>query len=92
MTDVKQSPNLCKLHSFYENTTEEFFDETDIDSYFYHNIFDISQFQHRLVRVRKSSNKQSFFLQVVPILLFKDTASLYPTRLGEHIQKKAHFF
>ena len=34
-------------------------DETDVDSYFYHNIFDISQSQHRIVRVSKGSNIQS---------------------------------
>ena len=32
-------------------------DETDVDSYFYHNLFDIYQSQHRIVLVRKSSRK-----------------------------------
>ena len=35
-------------------------DGTEIESYFYHNIFDISQSQHRIVRVSKGSNKKSF--------------------------------
>ena len=35
-------------------------DETDVDSYFYHNITDISQSQHRKVRVTRGSNKKSF--------------------------------
>ena len=35
-------------------------DETDVDSYFNHNSFDISQSQHRRVRVSKGSNKKSF--------------------------------
>ena len=35
----KEIPILCKHYSFDENTPEEFLDETDIDSYFYHNIF-----------------------------------------------------
>ena len=52
-------------------------DETDVDSYFYHNIFDISQSQHRIVRVSRGSNKKSFYNQVVPVLRFKDTATLY---------------
>ena len=41
-------------------------DETDVDSYFYHNIFDISQSQHRLVRVRKGSNKKKFAIKLLP--------------------------
>ena len=40
-----------------------FLDETDADSYFYHNIFDISQSQHRVVRVSRGSNKKSFAIK-----------------------------
>ena len=36
-------------------------DETDVDSYFYHNI---SQSHHRIVRVSKGSNKMSFAFKV----------------------------
>ena len=39
-------------------------DETDVQSYFYHNIFDISQSQHRIVRVSRGSNKKSFALKL----------------------------
>ena len=39
-------------------------DETDVDSYFYHNIFDISQSQHRIVRVSKGSTKKSFAIKL----------------------------
>ena len=60
MSVKKQIPSLCKLYSFYEEISEEFLDETDVDSYFYHNIFDISQSQHRIVRVSRSSNKKAF--------------------------------
>ena len=35
-------------------------DETDVDSYFYHNVLDFSQSHHRIVRVSKGSNKKSF--------------------------------
>ena len=49
MSVRKQIPSLCKPYSFYEEIPEEFLDETDVDSYFYHNIFDISQSQHRIV-------------------------------------------
>ena len=39
-------------------------DETDVDSYFYYNIFDISQSQHRRVRVSRGSNKKSFAIKL----------------------------
>ena len=64
MSVKKQIPSLCKLYSFYEEKPEEFLDETDIDSYFYHNTFDISQSQHRIVRVGRGSNKKSFAIKL----------------------------
>ena len=64
MSVKKQIPSLCKLYSFYEEIPEEFLDETDVDSYFYHNIFDISQSQHRIVRVSRGSNKNSFAIKL----------------------------
>ena len=64
MSVKKQIPSLCKLYSFYKEIPEEFLDETDVDSYFYHNIFDISQSQHRIVRVSRRSNKKSFAIKL----------------------------
>ena len=64
MSVKKQIPSLCKLYSFYEEIPEEFLDETDVDSYFYHNIFDISQSQHQIVRVSRGSNKKSFAIKL----------------------------
>ena len=61
---TKQIPSLCKLYSFYEEIDEEFLDETDVDSYFYHNISDISQSQHRIVRVSRGPNKNSFAIKL----------------------------
>ena len=63
MSVKKQIPSLCKLYSFYEEIPEEFLDETDVDNYFYCNIFDISQSQHRIVRVSRGSNKKSFAIK-----------------------------
>ena len=63
MSVKKQIPSLCKLHSFYEELPQEFLDETNVDSYFYQNLFDISQSQHRVVRVR-GSNKKSFAIKL----------------------------
>ena len=64
MSNKKQISSLCKLYSVYEEIPGEFLDETDVDSYFYHNILDISQSHHRTVRVSKRSNKKSFAFKV----------------------------
>ena len=67
----KQIPSLCKLYSFYEEIPEAFLDGTDVDSYFYHNIFDISQSQHRIVRVSRGSNKKSIAIKLFQFCDFK---------------------
>ena len=64
MSTKKQISSLCKLYSIYEEIPEEFLDETDVDSYFYHSILDISQSHHRIGRVSKGSNKKSFAFKV----------------------------
>ena len=64
MSVKDQIPSLCKLYSFHEETPEESLDDTDVESYFYHNIFDISQSQHRIVRVSRGSNKKSFAIKL----------------------------
>ena len=64
MSTKKQISSLCKLYSIYEEKLEEFLDETDVDSYIYHNILDISQSHHRINRVGKGSNKKSFAFKV----------------------------
>ena len=64
MSVKKQIPSLCKDCSFWEKILEEFLDQTDVDSYFYHNIFDTSQSQHRIVRVSLGSNKKSFAIKL----------------------------
>ena len=64
MSVEKQSPSLCKLFSFYVEIPEEFLDETDVDIYFYLNILDISQSQHRIVRVSRGSNKKTVAIRL----------------------------
>ena len=64
MSTKKQISSLCKLYSIYEEKPEDFLDETDVNSYFYHHILDISQSHHRIVRVSKGSNKKSFAFKV----------------------------
>ena len=58
MSVKKQIPSLCKVFSFYEEIPEEFLDETYVDSYAYHNIYDISHSQHRRRRVSRGSNRK----------------------------------
>ena len=64
MSTKKQICGLCKLYSVYEKLPEKLLDETDVDSYFYHNVLDISQSHHRIVWVSKVSNKKSFAFKV----------------------------
>ena len=69
-------PSLSQLFSIWEEKSKEFSDEIDVDSYFYHNVFDISQSQHRLARVTKRLQQKTSCIQFVPILRFEDTAAL----------------
>ena len=87
MSVIEQIPSLCKLYSFYEEIPEEFLDETDVDSYFYHSILDISQSQHRIVRVSKGSNKRllhskcfDFAIQSYSNDLFSRKKSAFPKK------------
>ena len=78
--------------SILRRNTRKYLDETDVDSYFYHNIFDTSRFQHRIARVSKGSNKTSTAKKVVPNLWFEDTVALYPLRRSESLQSRSQFF
>ena len=64
MSVKKQIPSLCELYSIYKEKPDEFLDETDVDWYFYHNVFDISQSQHRIVRVSRGSNEKSVAIKL----------------------------
>ena len=84
MSTKEQISSLCKLYSVYEEVPEEFWDETDVDSNFYHNILDISQSHHRIVRVSIGSNKKIFCIQSLSFLksygsdLFSRKKSAFP--------------
>ena len=58
MSVKKQISSLSKLYTIYEEVPENFLDDTDVDSYFYHNILDIALIDNRIVRVSKGSNKK----------------------------------
>ena len=64
MSTKKTISSLCKLYSILEEIPEEFLDETDVDSYFYHNILDFSQSHHRIVPVSIGSNEKPFAFNV----------------------------
>ena len=64
MSVKQQLPSISLLYSIYEDVPEQTFDETDVDSYFYHNILDVTKTDNRLVRVSKGSNKNLFAIKV----------------------------
>ena len=60
MSINEQIPSLKKFYTNYEEVLEIFFDETDVDFCFSHNIWDIALKDNRIVRVSKRSNKKIF--------------------------------
>ena len=65
MSVKQQLPTLSLLYSIYEDVPEQTLDETDVDSYFYYNILDITKTDNRLVRVsNKGYNKNLFAIKV----------------------------
>ena len=91
MSVKKQIPSLCKLYSFCEERPEEFLDETDVDSYFYHNISDISQSQHRIVRVSRAFNRKSFAIKFFQVCNLK-TQQRYILQEEVNISKRELIF
>ena len=87
MSVKTQNPSLCNISSFYEEIPEEFLEETNVDRFFYHNIFDFSQSQHRLVRVSRGSNKISFAIKLFQICDSK-TQQLYILQEKVNISKR----
>ena len=82
MSTKKQISSLCKLYSIYGEIPEEFLDETDVDSFIYHNILDILQSHNRIVRVCKGSNKKSFAFK---LFQFCDSKSQQRFTLKEEV-------
>ena len=87
MSRKKQISSLCKLYSIYEEIPEEFLEETDVDSYFYHNFLDISQSHHRVVELAKDPTKSLlhskcfiFAIQSYSSDLFSRKKSTFPKR------------
>ena len=87
MSVKKQVPSLCKLLSFYEELPEGFMDKFDLDSFFYHNIIDISQSQHQIVRVSRGSNKKPFAIKLFQFCDLK-TQQRYILQVEVNISKR----
>ena len=85
MTAKKQIPSLCKLCSFYGKMPEQFWDETDVGSYLYHNIFDIYQSQHTIVPVSGGSIKKSSAIKLFQFRELK-TQQRYILQEGDYLQ------
>ena len=64
MSLKKQARILSKLYSIWEEFPGHFLDETEFDSYLHHSFSDISTVETQLVRLNKSSNKNSFTSKV----------------------------
>ena len=99
MSTKRQISKLCKLYSIYEEKSEEFLDETDVNSYFYHSILDISQSHHRVVRVSKASNKKSFAFKVFhlcdsklqPRLFLEEEVSIFKKEIESLLDSLSEF-
>ena len=78
MSIKKQIPSLGKLYTIYEEVPESFLDETDVDSYFYHNLLDIALIDNRIVRVSKGSNKKNFAFKLFQFCNLKNQQRFIP--------------
>ena len=63
MSVKKQTPNFANFN-ILRRIPDEFLDEADVDSHIQHNAFDISQSQHRILRVSKDSKDKSFAIKL----------------------------
>ena len=88
MSTKKQISSLCKLYSVYEEIPENFLDKPDGHFHFYHQILDLLQSHHRIVRVNKGSNKKFFLHSKCFILPYKVTATIYSQGRSQLLQKK----
>ena len=59
------------MYTIYEEVPESFLEETDVDSFFYHNILDFALMDDRIVRVSKDSNQKTFAFKVFQFCILK---------------------
>ena len=60
MSVKSQISTLARIYTTYEDLPDSFQDESDIDSYFYHNILDVVKKEKRLIRLSNGCNKKQF--------------------------------
>ena len=60
MSVKSQISTLARLYTTYEDLPDSFQDESDIDSYFYHNILDVVKKEKRLIRLSNGCNRKQF--------------------------------
>ena len=92
MSTKKQNSSLCKLYSVYEENPEAFSDKTDVESCFYHNILDVSQSHHRIIRVSKGSNKKSFAFKVFHFRDSNYSCDLFSKKKSAFLKKKSSLY
>ena len=68
----KQNPSSSKLYATYEEVPKSFSDETDVDSYFYHNIVEIALIDIRNVWVSKGFNTKDFAFKLFQFCSLKN--------------------
>ena len=78
MSIKKQIQSLSKLYKIYEEVPESFLDETDVDSYFHHDILDIAMIDNRIVRVSKGSNQKIFAWKLFQFCKLKNQQRFIP--------------
>ena len=59
MSVKSQIPTLSRLYTIYEDLPDSFLDESDIDSYFYHNILDVAEIKKALNSVQQRFQQKS---------------------------------
>ena len=93
MSVKKQSSSLSKLYTIYEEVPESFLDETDVDSYFYHNILDIALIDKRIVWVSEGSIKKNFCFQTISVLQLEKSTKIHSWRGGvSFVERTCSYF
>ena len=72
MSVMKQISSLSKLYTIYEKVPQKFLEESDVDSYFYHNNFGTVLIVNRIFRVSKGFNKKNFAFKLFQFFNLKN--------------------
>ena len=74
----QQLSSVSLLYSHYEDIPDQTLDEADVESYFYHNILDVTKTETRLVRVSKGSNINLFAIKFFKFCDLKAQQRFFP--------------